>query len=329
MRRSAIFLGGMKPYHEWQMHEPLLQDYEGWRILDNPKMTKMEALTYDFAGIGRHLDPIIDDPRLTHKQRVCRLYRWSLKELMNYFTNANAWKFNLGYKVVRAKFEKYRYVTDPGMCDMMVRESQKYLREICNNAYFRRDPRSKDTVQTLTNPMFHPDNGLCYDHWTPYEEQLYGDCKIHRYAGHNPNAAAFPEMHDRFGDDAEVRRWFRRPLMAAILFCYATTIMYGATFFYHEGWHDPYFDQLRIHYKQETIQAMEMYERLNRSRYSQASTLSYDWDAVLGKVYQKTGYIWTSHEWDQHRAPVVRDPYFPKLQAEMAQKQTDPFKATQ
>jgi hypothetical protein len=316
MRRSVVLLsGGMKPYHEWHMHEPLLMQYEGWRILDNPKMTKFEAYVTDFAGTGRHIDPIIDDPRLTHKQRVCRLYRWALKEFINYFANANGYKFNLGYKVVRAKFEKYRYVTDPAMCDMMVRESQKYLREICNNAYFRRDPRSRDNVQCLTNPMFHPDNALCYDHWTPYEVQLYGDCKLHRYPYHSPHSAALPEFHERFGDAMEPRRWYRGLSMSLLFTSYFLTFLWALAFFHQDGWDDPHFDILRKHFNQETIQAMEMYERNHRSRYSQASTIAMDWDIVLGKVNQKTGYHWTGSDWDKHRVSVVRDPFYPKQDA--------------
>ena len=308
LRRSNLFLGGLVPYHEWHMHEPLLKNYEGWRILDNPKMTKLEAYTTDFAGIGRHLDPIIDDPRLTHKQRVCRLYRWALKEMMMFFTNNNSWKFNLGYKVVRNKFEKYRYVTDPGMCDMMVRESQKYLREICNNAYLRRDPRSSYNVQCLTNPMFHPDNALVYDHWTPYEEQLYGDAKIHRYAYHSPNMVALPEMHERFGDPNEARRTIRRPFLYVMWMIQFTVVLWGVGVFCPDGWHDPYFDELHRHYNQETIQAMEAFERNHRARYSQASTLSYDWDLVLGKVNQKAGYWKFAGRWNDEKV-VPRNPF--------------------
>jgi hypothetical protein len=160
-RTLSVLGGGMVPYHEWHLHEPLLVNYEGWRILDNPKMTKFEGYFTDFAGFGRHLDPIIDDPRLTHQQRVCRLYRWALKEMVNYITKRNATKFNIGYKVVRARFEKYRYVTDPAMCDMMVRETQKYLRETCSIHILRLDHRSPLGIATQTNPMFHPITAKC------------------------------------------------------------------------------------------------------------------------------------------------------------------------
>lgn len=81
LRRSILLCsGGLKEYHEWHLREPILQNYEGWRILDNPSYeNKLDAYFKDVGGFVRHLDPIIDDPRLTHKQRVCRLYRWAIK----------------------------------------------------------------------------------------------------------------------------------------------------------------------------------------------------------------------------------------------------------
>lgn len=290
LRSTVILRAGMKDYHEWQMHEPLLQNYEGWRILDNPKMTRLETYTYDFAGIGRHIDPIIDDPRLTHRQRVCRLYRWALKEFNNYLACNSSFKFNIGYKVVRMKFEKYRYVTDPGMCDMMVRESQKYLREVCSNAFHRRDPRSSHNVQTFTFPLFHPDNALVYDHWTPYEVQLYEDAKLHRYSSHMPNMAYLPEFHERFGDPWEARRFARNWLLMAFIIWGVGMNVWMMGFFWQSGWNDDFHFISQKHFHQETLQAMEAFERNQRSRYSQSSIIANDWDIVLGKVYQKAGY---------------------------------------
>lgn len=309
LRRTLPVLGGdgMKKFHEWHMHEPLLQNYEGWRVLDNPKMTRLEAYTYDFAGIGRHIDPIIDDPRLTHKQRVCRLYRWALKEFNNYLAGNSSFKFNIGYKVVRMKFEKYRYVTDPGMCDMMVRESQTYLREICSNAFHRRDPRSAHSVGTFTNPLFHPDNALVYDHWTPYEVQLYEDLKLHRYMAHMPNMTYLPEFHERFGDPWEARRLTRNWLCGAYVAFMIVENLWMMGFFWQEGWNDDFHYTVQKHLKQETTQAMEYFERNNRNRYSQASTIAYDWDVVLGKIFQKAGYWSTAGRFgDQNVIP--RDP---------------------
>lgn len=280
MRRSSALLAGMVEYHEWHLHEPLLQNYEGWRILDNPKYeTKVDAWL-DIAGSVRHLDPIIDDPRLTHKQRVCRLYRWALKELQMYLVQVNAHKFNLAYKVVRQRFEKYRYVTDPAMCDMMVRESQKYLREQANFHYMRRNPTSPQGTFTLANCMFHPDNSLVYDHWTHPEVMWYDDAKLHRWHGHHPMYPGTGEMSERFGD-WEVATFWYYPVctIMGLIFAYMLSHIYG---FYNTEV-DPRFARWNEEFSQQTIAAMRSQERMDRQRES-TSAIGFDWEKVLGQV---------------------------------------------
>jgi len=290
LRRGTIFFaGGMKPYHEWHLHEPLVMNYEGWRILDNPPMTRTDAFLYDFAGYVRHLDPIIDDPRLTHRQRVCRLYRWSLKELKAWLTNAHNGKFNLGYKVIRNRFEKYRYVTDPAMCDMMVRETQKYLRETCNPTYMRNDPRLPYGPANLANAMFHPDNCLVYDHWTHPEEMWYGDAKLHRYAYQHPQNSPLREMYARFGDMRQNTRLWRKPLLVAAWVCQFYLLYWGFGFFHTEGEVDPFFHEWHEHKQMNPLATFEQWERNARSKYASASYIAGDWNAVLGGVHQKLG----------------------------------------
>jgi hypothetical protein len=304
LRRSLPALaGGLVEYHEWHLHEPLLKNYEGWRTLDNPKMTKMEAFVTDVGGCVRHLDPIIDDPRLTHRQRVCRLYRWSLKEMRQYITKPNASKFNLGYKVVRNRFEKYRYVTDPAMCDMMVRHSQKYLREICSPHYMRNDHRNPMACQCLTNPMFHPDNCLVYDHWTPAETMWYDDAKLHRYGNHHPMNSYSWEHHDRYGDIWEARVWARRPFFWFAICGYLYTYLYHCAFFYQEGETDARFLQYAQHFETEVLATMANEERASRASFA-VSALNHNWDSILGTAVQKEGYgrLWHRNiEREQHR----------------------------
>lgn len=293
MRRAGCLLGPkLVEYHEWHWHEPLLVNYEGWRILDNVKMTPLEAWVTDIGGVGRHLDPIIDDPRLNHRQRVCRLYRWSLKELKSYISKMHSGKFNLAYKVVRQRFEKYRYVTDPAMCDMMVRETQKYLRETCNPHFLRNDHRNPNACQNHTNPMFHPDNCQVYDPWTPIETMWYDDAKIHRYATHNPTTSGTYENHERFGDVYEIAYGFQRPTLAFFCLLFLYQWLYMIAFFHTDGDDDPRFDEMNKYYDMNMRQTIENEERRLRNRHV-TTFLGHDWDKILGKVYQKEG----EHKW--------------------------------
>ena len=290
LRRSVSLLGGgMVPYHEWHLHEPLLVNYEGWRILDNPKMTRHDGYVMDWGGFGRHLDPIIDDPRLTHQQRVSRLYRWALKEMVCYVTKRNATKFNIGYKVVRARFEKYRYVTDPAMCDLMVRETQKYLRENCNPHVLRLDHRSPLGIACQTNRMFHPDNCQVYDHWVSPETMWYDDAKLHRYAGHHPMNSQTTECHERYGDCSEVRAFWRLPFTFLQYAVNIFALLYTYAFFHTEGTSDPYFDEWNKHFEQNMRQTIEAEERQQRAKYTSAQFVRHDWDKILGSVTFKDG----------------------------------------
>jgi hypothetical protein len=286
MRRSHLLLsGGMVEYHEWHLHEPLLQNYEGWRILDNPKYeNKSDAYIYDLTGSVRHLDPIIDDPRLTHKQRVCRLYRWSLKELQMWMIQLNAHKFNLAYKVIRRRFEKYRYVTDPATCDMMVRQTQKYLRDNANFHFMRRNNGSPWSTYTLANPMFHPDNSLVYDHWTHPEVMWYDDAKLHRWTAHHPLYAGPGEASERFGD-MDVAPHLRGITWAIFLGLYAWCFyqLLGLPSLRTEHHYDEWIEQ----FDQNLKGAIYAEERNSRTR---GSVLGHDWDRIMGTVYGVPGY---------------------------------------
>eukprot|EP00672_Neobodo_designis_P028087 CAMPEP_0174835108 /NCGR_PEP_ID=MMETSP1114-20130205/5240_1 /TAXON_ID=312471 /ORGANISM="Neobodo designis, Strain CCAP 1951/1" /LENGTH=324 /DNA_ID=CAMNT_0016069053 /DNA_START=172 /DNA_END=1146 /DNA_ORIENTATION=+ len=297
MRLTPALLGPkLVPYHEWHLKEPLLINYEGWRILDNVKMTPLEAWTWDAGGTGRHLDPIIDDPRLTHRQRVCRLYRWALKELKAYIVKMNSAKFNIAYKVIRLRFEKYRYVTDPAMCDMMVRETQKYLRETCNPHFMRNDHRNPNAPQCSTNPMFHPDNCQVYDPWTPAEVFWYDDAKLHRYAAHHPMNSGTYENHERFGDVYEFAYGFQNIVLASAVVYYGYLVLCGAAFFHEDGADDPTFEETNKYYDVNLRQAIEAEERQRRNR-NVTSLLGHNWSQILQtKTYQKEGYFkW----WDE------------------------------
>lgn len=289
MRRSAALLGGgLVEYHEWHLHEPLLQNYEGWRILDNPQYENKVDLLLDLAGSVRHIDPIIDDPRLTHKQRVCRLYRWALKELQMYLTQKNAHKFNLCYKVVRGRFEKYRYVTDPAACDMMVRESQKYLRDYACYHYMRSNPGSPWSTFTLANPMFHPDGSLVYDHWTHPEVMWYDDAKLHRWSAHHPLSAGSGEMSERFGD-WEVTPWIQ-PILWAFILCVLFLKVAHFIGLFDAGMvdSDPRFHQWSKDFSHETIAAIRAEERNDRMREA-TSFIGFDWEKILGRHVTKGG----------------------------------------
>lgn len=290
LRRSVLALHGLVPYHEWNLREPLLQKYEGWRILDNPKMTKWECWLEDFGGSVRHLDPIIDDPRLTHRQRVCRLYKWALKELKSYTTFENQAKFNLAYKVVRNRFEKYRYVTDPAMCDMMVRETQKYLRETANPAFMRYNATSPNAVLTGYQPMYYPDHAQCYDHWTQPETLWYDDAKMHRYGGHHPCTSAGGEMTERFGEDKEFRYFWRKFFLPFAVAYYFYHLLWFTGFFHQEHESDPMFYEMTKHFNQNVRSVIEAEERNQRSKYA-SSQMTHDWDLVMGFATQKVGYF--------------------------------------
>lgn len=302
----------MVEYHEWHLHEPLLQNYEGWRILDNPKYEKKsDAYVYDITGCVRHLDPIIDDPRLTHKQRVCRLYRWALKELQMWLVQLNAHKFNLAYKVVRRRFEEYRYVTDPAACDEMVRQTQKYLRDNANFHYMRRNNSSPWSTYTLANPMFHPDNALVYDHWTHPEVMWYDDAKLHRWTSHHPMYAGAGEFSERYGDMdvAPHLRWFVWTWFGCIgLWCLAH--VYGV-FHYEE---DPHYaawnqslEQTHLRASNESAAGGEeeggqsmLFAVEERSSRPRGSVLGFDWDRIMGqKVNTQKGVHYYDNAWVQ------------------------------
>lgn len=295
-RCTRLLSGGMVEYHEWHLHEPLLQNYEGWRILDNPKYeNKTEAYVYDITGSVRHLDPIIDDPRLTHKQRVCRLYRWALKELQMWLIQLNAHKFNLAYKVVRRRFERYRYVTDPATCDMMVRQTQKYLRDNANFHYMRRNNSSPWSTYTLANPMFHPDNSLVYDHWTHPEVMWYDDAKLHRWSAHHPLYAGAGEMSERFGDMdvAPHLRWIVQ-LLFGCLGVWSLLHVFGV--FDKED--DPHYHEWNKSLQQDYSGVQYAEERNTRARNTQGDVIRYDWDRVSGeKVNSQAGLHYYDNSW--------------------------------
>jgi len=281
LRRTLPALGGLVELHEWHVREPLLQNYDGWRILDNPTYdNKLEAYTTDIVGSVRHIDPIIDDPRLAHKQRVCRLYRWALKELIMNMSKYNAWKFNLGHKVVRGRFEKYRYVTDPAMCDLMVRESQKYLREVANYHYLKRNAGSPLMNLSNANPMWHPDHNQVYDHWTQPEVFWYDDAKSHRWNYHDPMFAAAPDQ-DRYGsrrfspfiDNTVLGLWI------GLHFALMYMVYFGFT------WVEGAYEIKAAHMEPDLRGAIYHEERMQRERGTVA--WNENWNVVLGNIAPK------------------------------------------
>jgi hypothetical protein len=241
------------------------------------------------GGYSRHLDPIIDNPLLTHQQRVCRLYRWALKELKSYLTSNNAAKFNIGYKVVRGRFEKYRYVTDPAMCDLMVRETQKYMRDMCNPHFMRVNPTSPQMNCYHIHPMHHPDHAYCYDHWTQPEVHWYDDAKMHRYRSHHPLNGE-QEFSNRFGDGHEASPFFLFFIKASYIGLFMWMVAYQTTFL--NRWHgidDPDYIRFQEQFDMNFRQVIEYEERTRRSRYSN-STMEYNWDQVIGaELSQKFG----------------------------------------
>ena len=286
LRRSCPALAGFVEFHEWHLHEPLLQNYEGWRILDNPKYdSKVDAAIYDMTGNVRHLDPIIDDPRLTHKQRVCRLYKWALKEMQMYLVNYNAFKFNWAYKVVRNRFEKYRYVTDPAMCDMMVRETQKYLREYACYHMVKRNPSSPHMNLTLAAPMFHPDHCQNYDHWTQVEVFWYDDAKSHRFEGGHPRYSATTNQH-RYGSYRTVGFTDYIAFLIATLLCGWSVIV---TFCLYEVDDERRFDILEK--LAPTLLGAVVAEERIRREHGSSSAIGFDWRVIAGTKppHQKYG----------------------------------------
>ena len=283
MRRSLMCMAGMKPHHEWQWHEPLLVNYEGWRILDHPKYDKpSDFWVFDLMGCVRHVDPIIDDPRLTHQQRVCRLYRWALKEMQSYLTAYNAYKMNLGAKVIRARFERYRYVTDPAMCDMMIRESHKYLADNANVHFMRKYPSNPRVNGSLMNPMFHPDNSFCYDHWVQPEVMWYDDAKLHRFTGHNPAHAGAGYHSERYGD-FEVAPWTVLPTYVFFGVLFAYLLIYNAGGFMDNNLtaDDPHFAKWNAQWDH-NLQGAIFYEERCRRSANESSAIGWDWDKILG-----------------------------------------------
>lgn len=290
LRRSLCLLRNFKEYHEWHLHEPLLINYEGWRVLDEPKVDNRNLnWLKDFGGNVRNLDPIIDDPRLTHQQRVCRLYHWALKEFQGYIAQGNQQKFNIGYKTVRNRFEKYRYVTDPAMCDMMVRESQKYLRELCNQNFFRRMATSPNMNYQGTFLLFHPDNSLNYDHWAGIEVMWYQDAKLHRYTGHHPLYSTTGEMSERYGDACEPRKG-----VALFQWLFFGLFWFAAIYKNLGCWYwevdDPSYTQYVEKFQYNTRQAIQAEERTLRGEYD-TPVLNFDWNLILGKVPRSIGYL--------------------------------------
>lgn len=298
LRRSLARFGGgwsggpakgVVTFHEWHLREPEVVNYEGWRILDNVDFSLTAAWTYDAGGVGRHLDPIIDDPRLTHTQRVCRLYRWSLREMMHWLTFTHPEKFNLGYKVVRARFEKYRYVTDPAMCDMMIRETQSYLREVCSPAMLRQDGHYPGMPGHLREPMYHPDSCRVYDHWTHPEIYYYSDLKLQRYQTQHPNNSTVYATSDRHGNCEEIAfPWIYNkvffPFMAIWTLLWMTGVMYIAI---HDD--DPRFDRLAQHTDLNLRRALEAEEKFDRGAGSEASAYNHDWGWILGRAPEAVG----------------------------------------
>ena len=284
----------MVPFHDWTLKDPLLQNYEGWRVLDNVKVEKWQALVTDWGGFGRHLDPIIDDPRLTHSQRVCRLYRWALKELIMHTTWSNSAKFNLGSKTVRMRFERYRYVTDPQMCDMMVRETQKYLRETCHypTVYYY-DYRWKNQPLCSSVATVFPGHPQAYDHWTDPGVFHYDDLKIHRYHRHWPHQTAPREAAERFGDTTIVNfsgKTFYRPIFIFIVMSYNIGWFFAEHAFFWNPEIDPphRFQESTDRFSDQCMRAS--YEMVEKSTHHKRATsfTDYDWDWVMGKVGNKS-----------------------------------------
>lgn len=224
-RTSAIVLGGGLPAKmDYHIKDQYLQNMEGWRVLDNVKMTKLEAIK-DASGCGRWLDPIIDDPRLSHKQRVQRLYRWALKEFGTAFAtrDTEGYHLNIGHRVIRNRFEKYRYVTDPAMCDMMVRETQKYLRETCAPEYSTYDTHYRWTEQFHREPTIFPGEAGALDCWqdaTLYEIDVLKIHRMYRGVGGEGTGMNMKDKGDRYGHikGYEVGRRQYVPIMNFLLY---------------------------------------------------------------------------------------------------------------
>lgn len=294
MRRSVVALSNLKLLGDFHIREHLLQNYEGWRVLDDPQYeSAWQFWSRDPIGCVRHIDPIIDDPRLTHRQRVCRLYKWSLLELKQWITMQEAHKFNIGVKVIRARFEKYRYTTDPATCDMMVRETQKYLREQCYWHFWKKNPSDKTGPTYSATGMSHPDSAQVYDHYTNVSVMYYDDAKLHRFSSHHPMYAGSGEMSDRYGDNESVSIPWRKFALASstLLLTYIMFWSHGLFYFMATGdigatpetWQ---FDPFWTKYTEavddpQTLSSLAAAERVLRMRNS-GSFLDNDWRRVLG-----------------------------------------------
>lgn len=298
LRRSfALWAAGVKEFSDFTLKEHLIQNYEGWRILDNPQYDNLtDYWMRDPCGYVRHLDPIIDDPRLLHRQRVRRLYRWALKELQHTFISLNEPKMNLAHKVVRNRFEKYRYVTDPAMCDMMVREAQVYLRETCNYTQMRQIAYSPNSNAQGNTPMFHPDNSLVYDHWVQNEVFWYDDAKLHRFVSHHPIYSGAGEMSHRYADDETLSPTLRK---YGLIFGCGVILLYFLSMQGILYWRisskenlefidDPFFTEWNKQFDPVTQGTILAAERNSRMR-NDGGSLRYDWDKILGSVKQKVG----------------------------------------
>jgi hypothetical protein len=305
MRRSVILASSLKAIGDFHIREHLLQNYEGWRVLDDPQYeSAIEFWSKDAMGFVRNLDPIIDDPRLTHKQRVCRLYKWAALEMRQWQAGNNSYKFNLGLKTVRNRFEKYRYVTDPATCDMMIRETQYYLREQCYWWFLRRNPQDKFGPQCTTSGMFHPDNSGVYDHWVSHEVQLYEDAKIHRFSSHHPIYSGAGEMADRYGDNDSVTPSFRKPALIFSVFLQLYFLIWAMGMWmilpskmisFNFGpvrWDDPNWTKYSSQYDAKTVSLLEYSERTQRMR-SEGGFINYHWNRVYGTKAPNKGTMTT------------------------------------
>ena len=285
----------MKELGDFHIREHLLQNYEGWRVLDDPQYdNKFDFWVMDTFGFCRHIDPIIDDPRLTHKQRVCRLYKWASLELKQWQTFHNSWKNNIGQKVIRNKFEKYRYVTDPAACDMMIRESQKYLRDQCYWWFYKRNSLDKQGPQCTTLGMSHPENSLVYDHWVSNDVFYYDDAKIHRFSSHHPMYSGAGEMSDRYGDNETLSPYIRKQAfflaIALLVFIFLNNIGILQKIIFRRETEDPYFLEYNKQFDPETQAAVAAAERNRRMR-NDASFLSFDWNRVIGSAPMTYGHM--------------------------------------
>jgi hypothetical protein len=117
----------------------------------------------------------------------------------------------------------------------------------------------------------------------------YDDAKLHRYVAHHPMNSQTTECHERFGEASEVRPFWRLPVQFAIFFGNLFAMLYTAAAFHTAGEEDPAFMEWNRHFTVNLRQSIEAEERQQRSKYSSASFIRYDWDKILGSVTPKTG----------------------------------------